>query len=387
MEPHPYDRSEPAADADAERGRPAHRDLVALAMIPGVGPRSARALLAKFGDARAILSASIASLREVEGVGPKLAERINASRREIDLEAELELCSKHGVGFIAETDDEYPRLLREIPDPPILLYAQGAPAAADAMSIAIVGSRHATPYGVRIAERLAASLARTGLTIVSGLARGIDAAAHRGALKAGGRTIAVLANGLADVYPPEHAELAREVSASGAVISEMSMRQAPRSGLFPQRNRIISGLSLGVVVVEAAPRSGSLSTARHAVEQNREVFAVPGSIESLSSRGCHALLRDGAKLVESADDILEELGPLASGIRLKPDEPVVKQPLELTLNDQERLVLKELEQSAVTIDELIARTRLAASQIMATLSILEMRRLVKRLPGQQFIRT
>ena len=183
------------------------------------------------------------------------------------------------------------------------------------MAVAIVGTRHATRYGLAQAERLAGSLARTGFTVVSGLARGIDAAAHRGALAAGGRTIAVLASGLLEIYPPEHDKLADEVAASGYLVSESPPRMVPLSGAFPQRNRIISGLSLGTIVVEAADRSGALITARHAYEQGREVFAVPGPIDSRMSRGCHALIKDGAKLVESIDDVLAELGPLAENIQ------------------------------------------------------------------------
>jgi len=286
-------------------------DLVCLTMVPGVGPHTCRALLERFGTASAVLDAPLGSLRTVPGVGTALAERIARARRELDPAADLELCRQAGVAVIARGDPAYPAALEQIPDPPCLLYCRGTLTARDALAIAIVGSRRSTPYGMRIAERLAAALARVGLTVVSGLARGIDAAAHRGALKAGGRTLAVLANGLAQVYPPEHEALAREIAApgAGAVLSEMPMRQAPLAGLFPQRNRLISGLSLGVVVVEATPRSGSLSTAHHAMEQNREVFAVPGPVDSLPSQGCHRLIRDGAKLVETVDDILEELGP------------------------------------------------------------------------------
>jgi DNA processing protein len=277
-------------------------------------------------------------------------------------------------------------MLAEVPYPPSLLYVRGDFAERDAMAVAIVGARHCTPYGLRMAEKLGASLARVGLTVVSGLARGIDAAAHRGALRAGGRTIAVLANGLAQIYPPEHEGLAREVAASGAVMTESPMRQEPIAGLFPQRNRIISGLSLGVVVVEANPRSGSLATARHAMEQNREVFAVPGPADSLASAGCHRLIRDGARLVETVDDILEELGPLVREVRTAPDEPPVRRPAELALSDQERMVLGRLGDAAVGVDALIGETRLTASQVLATLSVLEMRRLVRRLPGPMFVR-
>src|SRR4051794_31256838 len=290
-------------------------DLVCLTMVQGVGPHTCRALLGRFGTPSGVLDAPASALREVPGVGARLAERITRARRDHDPTAELELCRRSDVRVIPRGDAGYPASLEEIPDPPSPLYCRGTLQDGASLAIALVGSRRCTPYGLRIAERLAAALARVGLTVVSGLARGIDAAAHRGALKAGGRTLAVLANGLSQVYPPEHEELARQVAGAGAVISEMPMTQAPIAGLFPQRNRIISGLSLGVVIVEAAPRSGSLATAQHALEQNRDVFAVPGPVDSLGSRGCHALIRDGARLVETVDDILEELGPLVGDAR------------------------------------------------------------------------
>jgi DNA processing protein len=362
------------------------RDLICLAMVSGVGPHTSRALLERFGTAGKAIDASIAALRDVQGVGPKLAERIASARREHDAQAELDLCRRSGVDVIPRGQPAYPAPLDEIPDPPGLLYVKGAIEPRDALAIAIVGTRRCTPYGMRVADRLAAALARVGMTVVSGLARGIDAAAHRGALKAGGRTIGVMANGLAQIYPPEHEELARQMAERGAVVSEMPMGQGPLSGLFPQRNRIISGLCLGVVVIEAPPRSGALSTAHHAMEQNREVFAVPGPVDSLSSQGCHRLIRDGARLVETVDDILEELGPLVSEVRTSSEETPVRHPVELTLSDQERSLLGHLTDHATAVDELIVRTGLAASQVLATLSVLEMRRLIRRLPGQQFVR-
>lgn len=370
---------------------PELRDLVCLTMVPGVGPRTSRALLDVFGTPTRVLGASNTSLRQVDGVGPKLAERIARARTEHDPEVELALCRQHGVSLLSLERPGYPPPLTTIPDPPPLLYMRGTYQSVDQLAVAIVGSRRATPYGARIAERLAASLARVGLTVVSGLARGIDEAAHRGALKAGGRSIAVLANGLADVYPPEHADLAKQVVASGAIFSEMPMRQQPIAGLFPQRNRIVSGLCLGVVVVEAAPRSGSLVTIQHATEQDRQVFAVPGPVDSLQSRGCHALIRDGAKLVESVEDVLEELAP--SIRQARPIESSTSTgpagagpPASLNLNETEQLVLDLLDDMPRPADELIARTGLTAAQVLATLSILEMRRQVRRMPGNQFIR-
>lgn len=366
-------------------------DLLCLALIPGIGPLTSRALLDSFEEPGKVLAASLSDLKRVPGVGPKLAEKIVSARKEMDPEVELKRCRQAGVRPIPFDDPDYPESLKGIPDPPALLFVRGDLTPADSLAIALVGARKATPYGMRVAERLAGSLARVGLTVVSGLARGIDAAAHRGALRAGGRTIGVLGNGLGSIYPPEHASLADEVAASGAVISEQPMEQQPMAGLFPQRNRLISGLCLGVVVVEAAPRSGSLSTAHHAMEQNREVFAVPGPIDSLASRGCHALIRDGARLVETVDDILEELGPLARAIpdTRHPQEnesPVIRHPAELALSDHERSVLGHLDDLPKGIDELISRTGLAPSQVMATMSVLEMRRLIRRNAGNQFTR-
>ncbi|HEV3004638.1 MAG TPA: DNA-processing protein DprA [Pirellulales bacterium] len=357
-------------------------DALLLSLVAGVGPRLQRDLLERFGTPTAVLNAAPSVLRSVERIGPKVATAIVAARREIDVAAELDRCRRHGVAILTPSHESYPRLLREIHDPPAVIFARGALAPADALAIAIVGSRHATHYGLAQAERLAASLARAGLTIVSGLARGIDAAAHRGA---GGRTLAVLGSGLLNIYPPEHQELANDVAAKGAVLSEAPLTAAPMSGMFPQRNRLISGLSLGVVVVEATVRSGALITARHAMEQGREVFAVPGRVDSRSSHGCHRLIRDGAKLVETADDVLEELGPLVEAAP-RGDGTSIHHPAELLLNDLERQVLSAVSTEPVTIDEVIVASGLAASTVLATLSVLEIRRLVRRLGGNTVAR-
>ena len=254
------------------------------------------------------------------------------------------------------------------------------------MAVAIVGTRHATRYGLAQAERLAASLARTGFTVVSGLARGIDAAAHRGAIAAGGRTIAVLASGLLEIYPPEHDKLADEVAANGYLLSESPPRMMPLSGAFPQRNRIISGLTLGTIVVEAADRSGALITARHAYEQGREVFAVPGPIDSRMSRGCHALIKDGAKLVESIDDVLAELGPLAENIQ-RDDGTRSHAPGRAVLNEIEQQVLAAIETSPTSIDAVAITCGLPIHRVLSTISVLEMRRLVRRVSGTQVVRS
>jgi DNA processing protein len=361
-------------------------DLIHLTSVAGVGPHTCRSLLDRFGSPGRALSATLSELSSVAGVGPKLARAISRARTEFDAAAELALCRRADVSLVARGDARYPAALENIPDPPVLLYAKGAIEPKDELAIAIVGSRRCTPYGLRMAERLAAALARTGFTVVSGLARGIDSAAHRGALAAGGRSIAVLANGLSSIYPAEHEDLAQALAGSGAILSEMPMRQVPLPGLFTQRNRIISGIALGVVVVEATPRSGSLSTARHAVEQNRDVFAVPGPADSLSSRGCHRLLRDGATLVETVDDIIAQLGPLSHEIQQGQTLAPVRHPAELALSDAERSLLGQLDDTPAGVDELIARTRLTAAQVLATLSVLEVKRMAKRLPGHRFVR-
>jgi DNA processing protein len=276
-------------------------------------------------------------------------------------------------------------MLREIYDPPGVLFVRGEIKPNDAVAIGIVGTRHATQYGLRQAERLASGLSRAGLTIVSGLARGIDAAAHRGALNAGGRTLAVLASGVMNIYPPEHDQLATEVVAQGALISEAPPRMEPLPGTFPQRNRIISGLSLGVLVVEAAERSGALITAKHAMEQGREVFAMPGNVDSRASKGCHQLLRDGAKLVETVDDVLEELGPLVEATP-RDDGQVIHHPAELLLNEIEQQVLAVIPCEATQIDQIVVQTQLPVAQVLSTLSVLEMRHLVRRLSGTSVMR-
>jgi DNA processing protein len=360
-------------------------DSVRLSLVSGVGPLLRKALMERFRSAGAVLAASKDELQQVEGIGPKIATQIIAARDEIDAEAELRLAAEQGIDVLTEAAAEYPRPLRQIHDPPGVLFRRGQSQPQDELAVAIVGTRHATRYGLAQAERLAGSLARTGFTVVSGLARGVDAAAHRGALQAGGRTIAVLASGLLEIYPPEHAKLADEVAANGYLISEAPPRMAPLSGAFPQRNRIISGLSVGAIVVEAADRSGALITARHAYEQGREVFAVPGPIDSRVSRGCHALIKDGAKLVESIDDVLAELGPLAENIQ-REDGTVLASPAELTLNEIEQQVLAAIDGSPTSVDDVAKASGLPIHRVLSTVSVLEMRRLVRRTSGTQVVR-
>jgi DNA processing protein len=358
---------------------------VLLSLVSGVGPRIRKTLLAHFGSAEAVLSAAPSDLREVPGIGAKISRAISAAAREIDVEAELAMCRERGIAVIIESDDAYPSRLKEIPDPPGVLFVRGAFAPTDGLAVAIVGTRHATQYGLAQAERLAAGLSRAGYTIVSGLARGIDAAAHRGALKAGGRTLAVLGSGVLNVYPPEHVELAGEISLRGAVMSENPPMSPPLAGAFPQRNRIITGLSLGVIVVEASERSGALISARHAMEQGREVFAVPGRVDNRMSRGCHRLIRDGAKLVESVDDVLEELGPLATPTQ-REDGTQVRHPVELQLNEPEQAVLGAVDDEPTSIDDIAAASGLPVQNVLSTVSVLEMKRLIRRVSGNRVIR-
>jgi DNA processing protein len=356
-----------------------------LSLVSGVGPRILTQLLDHFGSPENVLSAAPSELREIPGVGPKLARAISAATSEIDVAAELATCRDHGIQILTAEDEKYPRMLAQIIDPPGVLFLQGEITAADSVAVAIVGSRHATRYGVAQAERLAGGLARTGITVVGGLARGIDAAAHRAALAAGGRTIAVLGGGLLKIYPPEHQELAQQISRQGGLVSEMPPNYVATRNSFPQRNRIISGLSLGTIVVEAAERSGALITARHSMEQNREVFAVPGPVDSRNSRGCHALLRDGAQLVEAVKDVVEQLGPLVDTSE-HDDGRQIRHPAELQLNTAETAVLQAIDTEPTIVDQIIQKTGLPAHRVLSTISVLEVRQLIDRLPGGKVAR-
>ena len=372
------------------------RGHVRLACVPGIGSRLRRLLLERFGTPAGVFAASPTEIASVGRISRTLAANLPSLADNATADDVIALCRQQSIDILLEGTAAYPALLSRIDDPPGLLFVRGRLLPQDSLSVAIVGARHATAYGLKVAEQLGAALARSGYTVVSGLARGIDAAAHRGALRAGGRTIAVLGSGVLSIYPPEHADLAREVIDNGALISELPPLTAPHEGTFPQRNRIVSGLSLGVVVVQAADRSGALITARLATEQGREVFAVPGAIDCRMSRGSHRLIRDGAKLVESVDDILEEFGPLFETATTA-DGRAVHSAAELQLGDIERRVLDACDALAgggtkpvalpVAIDDLVDATSLAASQVLATIGVLEMRRLIRRLPGNQIVRT
>ncbi len=289
--------------------------------------------------------------------------------------------------LIAIADDGYPAWLRAIPSPPAVLYCDGLIEPQDRRAVAIVGARQATPYGLRITETLARELSGAGFTIISGLARGIDAAAHRAAMDAGGRTIAVLGCGLDVDYPPEHARLREEIAGHGAVLTEFPAGTPPKPSHFPQRNRIISGLSLGVVVVEAAEDSGSLITARRALEQGREVFAVPGSIDAPLSRGPHGLIKQGAKLVETVDDIIEELLPQIETAGVPKRRPGLSKAETLpNLSPEERLLIDQMSREPLHLDDLTERSRLTSAGVAGILLGLELKDVVRQLPGQRYYR-
>ncbi|MFN0196640.1 MAG: DNA-processing protein DprA [Planctomycetaceae bacterium] len=360
-------------------------DLLQLSLAPGVGPKTMHTLLNHFSSARNVLKASSAELQAIPHIGPKVSAGIKQADLRVAAEQTLARCQSGGITLVPFGSPAYPPMLAEIYDPPILLYCQGELLAQDQLSLAIVGSRNCTSYGIRQAEKLAAGLSRAGFTIVSGLARGIDGAAHRGALEAGGRTLAVSATGLSNVYPPEHRELAAEISQNGSFLSEAALDQAPIPGIFPLRNRIISGLTLGVIVVEAARKSGAMHTVRHAQEQGREVFAVPGRLDSPASEGCHDLIRDGVALIRGVEDVLEALGPLIKPVP-KSAESIVLTPRELLLNEQEQQVLNAVHEDPRPIDDVLRNCTLDSSRVLSTLTVLEMKRLVRRLPGGQIVR-
>jgi DNA processing protein len=361
-----------------------------LHLVPGLGPRLTAALLAHFGSAAAIRAASPAQLQRVERVGPKLASDFAAALRAADVAGEVASMQKHGVGVWVKGQPPYPEQLAELPDSPPVLYHRGTLLPTDVNAVALVGSRRCTAYGKRMAQRLAAGLARAGVCVVSGLARGIDGVAHRAALEAGGRTVAVLAGGLSRIYPPEHRDLADDVAAAGCLVTETPMRQEPLPTLFPARNRIISGLSRAVVVVEAPEKSGSLITAEHAAEQGREVFAVPGPADSDDSAGCLALLRNGAKLVRSAEDILEDLAGIDPGppVAARATSPAPPPPPAGPPPELEGVPLRIWE--ALTgprhADDLVRALSVSAAELTRVLMVLELKGVVRKLPGNQYER-
>jgi DNA processing protein len=354
----------------------------ALGLVPQLGGVALQGLLAAFGSATKVWEASRPALESVPGIGPAVAQVLRRFPREKALREDQRRVARAGIRVIVWGDPDYPRRLQEIASAPPVLYLRGTLAPGDEAAVAIVGARHATTYGETVARELAVELSGRGLTILSGLARGIDGAAHRGALEAGGRTVAVLGSGLDQVYPAEHRGLAGEVAARGAVISEFPLGTAPLRLHFPRRNRIISGLSLGVIVVEAGVGSGALITAHHALEQGREVFAVPGRVHARYSEGCNRLIKSGAKLVETWEDVLSELVPQLrrrGSRRAAPSAPPA-------LTAAEGRVFDLLAEGPLHIDALIVRADLPGGRVASALVGLEMKGLVSQLTGKVFER-
>ncbi len=349
-----------------------------------VGVAELRTLLDAFGEASAIVDQPAARLREA-GLGEeKCAAIVSPDDHAIDVALEWLAESHHHL--VAWGDDDYPAMLMEIPGPPLALYVNGDPGTLQLPALAIVGSRNPTQGGIRNATQFAAHLAGQGFVIASGMAQGIDAAAHRGALDAGGKTVAFLGTGIDRVYPAVNRGLAHEIAAHGALVSEYPIGAAPERWHFPERNRLISGIALGTIVVEAARRSGSLITARLAGEQGREIFALPGSIHNPLSRGCHALIRQGAKLVETAGDILAELRPLVGHLRTRSDEPGQANELLQDPDDDYEELRKFLSHDPISINELEKQSGLTIDQLSSMLLILELHGEVESLSGGRYVK-
>ena len=392
--------------------------LIHLNMIQGVGLKTVQVLRDIFGSAERALQATSEELEKIERLSPTMRDLLSRKPVQYPIERELELIQEYGCQVVTLYDDAYPPRLKEIDTPPLVLYIRGKLTSEDSLSISLVGSRDAKDYGRKVSYRLSFQLAQRGLTVVSGLAKGIDTSAHRGALEAGGRTIAVMGSGLSFIYPATNRDLAEKIRASGTLISEFPMGVEPKPRNFPRRNRIISGLTLGTVVVEASNRSGALITARLAGEQGREVFAVPGEIFSELSTGTHKLINNGAKLINTVDDLLNELPPYVlnqlqsqsstasvpdiaiespqeqhvekshakSGANQPPAE--VPQPVQITpppdLTPDEKTVFDAIEVPSSHIDTIVRTTQLPIGQVSSVLLMLELKGIVQQLPGKQF---
>jgi DNA processing protein len=367
-----------------------------LIRADGVGPVTFGKLIKHFGSVDGALGASVSELSKIDGIGFKTAERIAASRDKFDVTGELKLAEKLGVWLINLNDERYPVVLKRIYDPPPVLYVKGTLTREDNLCISIVGTRRCSLYGQEQASRLAHFLGSAGFTICSGMARGIDTAAHQGALSAGGRTIAVQGCGLANIFPPENKNLFELIAGSGACISELPLRYEPLSENFPPRNRIIAGLSLGTIVVEAPLNSGAMITARVAMEYNREVMAVPGKIDSPLSKGTHKLIKEGAKLIESVEDVMEALGYIgeqladhvtdAAGKAAAKGEKPLFDIRELKLIGDEKMIYDYLHKEPSHIEQIIMDTKLTPGSVNAGLISLRLKGLIKQFPGSLFVK-
>ncbi len=359
-----------------------------LNMVEDIGSVRTRALLSEFGSFEKVFKASADEITRVKEIGPIIGARVPQAIKEIDLKKEMDLIKKYGIRVITFLDKDYPENLKTIYDPPVVLYVKGNILPDDKLAVAIVGSRLASFYGIQTAEKLGFELASHGITIISGLARGIDSSSHKGALKAKGRTLAILGSGLANIYPEENIKLAEKISESGAVISEFPMETIPDRGNFPKRNRVISGLSLGVVCVEAAEKSGALITCDCALEQGREVFAVPGKVDSMTSKGTNKLIKQGAKLAQGVEDILEELNietfhRSPNGIESRSANGKGQ---TLLLDKNENLVYTLLSSDPKYIDDICLESGIGLNRIAGILLNLEIKKFAKQLPGKNFVR-
>ena len=360
-----------------------------LNMVDHIGPITVQRLTQKFGSPQAILEAKISDLKSVEGVGVKSAKAISEWQESIAWEKELEEVQRLKLRLLTVEDAEYPVHLKEIHDPPLVLYIRGKLEAGEKNSLGIVGMRHPTHYGQEIARTFGYQFGNIGMSVVSGLALGIDTAAHRGCLHAKGHTIAVLGFGFHYLAKADNAKLAQEiVESGGAVISEFPCTRPPDRQTFPMRNRIISGMTLGTLVIEAGINSGALITANFALEQGRQVFAVPGRINLPNSQGCHRLIQTGAKLVQCVEDVLEEFEYLIPKNKKQNDDALEVTPssLSIKLTDTERTVLEAVSLEETEMDGIMTACDLPPSVVSATLMVLEMKRAIRQLPGKRYVR-
>lgn len=359
------------------------RALVALSLVPGIGPGRIRSLLSVFGSAVASLNASRKALASVPGIGPQTAGAVVGFDDHAAVDDQIQRAEQEGISLLPAWGDRFPRLLREIYDPPAFLWVRGTLADQDEHCVAIVGTRRASDYGKRMAYTFANELASRGITIVSGLAYGIDAAAHKGALDADGRTLAVLGSGADRIYPARHMQLAKRIVEQGAILSEYPLGAAPDAPNFPRRNRIVSGLALGTFIIEAYDKGGALITARLAIEQNREVFALPSPVHSKAGMGTNRLIQKGhAKLVITVEDILDELGITLGGER----KDAVAKPPPANLSEIEQRLYEVLDIEPLHIDVICSRAKLDVSTALVYLLSLEFKGIVRQMAGKQFFR-
>lgn len=357
---------------------------LALNLLPKIGPIRVRRLLEAFETPERVLAAKVSEIIQIDGFGIDLAETVANWERKVDVVRELRRIKEENLTILTQEDALYPKLLREIYDPPTVLYVRGQLTERDHQGIAIVGSRHATHYGLSMAKKMAFQIAYAGYTVISGLARGIDTAAHEAALASKGRTVAVIGSGIGKLYPAENQALADKIAGQGAVVSEFPVDYPPDKQSFPLRNRIVSGWSCGIIVVEAPARSGSLITAQQAADQGRTVYAVPGNVDRPTSHGCNRLIQQGAKLIMDGADVLDDLMSLFP-TAAQPPQGAPMTP-NVVLQRDEETVYEVIGTEELHINEITLRCGLAMSMVSASLMKLEMKRLIKPLPGKFYVR-